>query len=79
MANLSMYIGKDINRELEHKELTEKIIGAVIQVHKQLGPGFIEFHYLIILAEEQQEVIAECGNMEVGREHFDFFVEGVGV
>ncbi len=30
-----MYIGKGINMELEHKELTEKIIGAAIQVHQQ--------------------------------------------
>lgn len=31
--------------ELEHNGLTEKIIGATIQVHHQLGPGFIESIY----------------------------------
>ena len=30
---------------LEHEELTGQIIGAAIEVHKQLGPGFIESIY----------------------------------
>ena len=86
MGNLSMYIGKDINMELEHKELTEKIIGAAIQVHKQLGPGFIEsiyekalmieFHKRGIQVKAQQEVIVKYDDIEVGRHRLDLFVEG---
>jgi GxxExxY protein len=31
--------------ELRHKELTEKIIGAAIEVHRRLGPGLLESAY----------------------------------
>ena len=81
-----MYIGKDINMELEYKELTEKIIGAAIQVHQQLGPGFIEsiyekaliieFHKRGLQVKEQQEVIVKYDDIEVGRHRLDLFVEG---
>ena len=37
---------------LEYKELTEKIIGAAIEVHKKLGPGFLESIYENALAIE---------------------------
>lgn len=30
---------------LEHEELTEKIIAAAIEVHRRLGPGFLESIY----------------------------------
>ena len=42
---------------LEHEELTERIIGCAIEVHKQLGPGFIESVYenaLIVELHKQQ-------------------------
>ena len=31
--------------ELEHEDLTGKIIGAAIEVHRHLGPGFVESIY----------------------------------
>ena len=37
---------------LEHEDLTGQIIGAAIEVHKQLGPGFIESIYENALAVE---------------------------
>jgi GxxExxY protein len=30
---------------LEFEELTERIIGAAIEVHRRLGPGFLELVY----------------------------------
>jgi GxxExxY protein len=35
-----------------HGDLTEKIIGAIIEVHRHLGPGFIESAYEIALTHE---------------------------
>jgi len=31
--------------ELKHKDLTEKIIGAAIELHRRLGPGLLESAY----------------------------------
>jgi GxxExxY protein len=70
---------------LEHEELTEKIIGAAIEVHRRLGPGFLESIYeksLIIelrkrglAVESQKELIIEYDGIEVGRHVLDLFVE----
>ena len=40
-----------------HKELTERIIGAAIEVHRSLGPGLLESVYEECLAYEFQQ----CG------------------
>ncbi|MCJ7784012.1 MAG: GxxExxY protein [Desulfobacterales bacterium] len=69
---------------LEHNELTEKIIGCAIEVHKKLGPGFLESIYenAFILelgkhnlhVERQQEVIVKYDGIEVGRHRLDLIV-----
>ena len=71
---------------LEFEEPTGKIIGAAIEVHRQLGPGFIESIYENALVyelrkrglrvEQQLEVpIVYDGKIEVGKHRLDLFVE----
>jgi GxxExxY protein len=70
---------------LEHEQLTEKIIGAAIEVHRRLGPGFLESideRALVIelrkrglLVESQVEVVIEYDGEDVGRHRLDLFVE----
>ena len=40
--------------ELIHGELTEKVLGAAIEVHKHLGPGLLESTYEACLCHELQ-------------------------
>jgi GxxExxY protein len=72
---------------LEHEELTGRIIGEAIEVHRQLGPGFIESFYEKALVyemrkrglkvEQQLEVpVFYDGNVEVGKHRLDVLVEG---
>lgn len=37
---------------LVEREITEKVIGAAIEVHRQLGPGLLESAYEECLANE---------------------------
>jgi GxxExxY protein len=37
---------------MEHEDITEKIIGAAIEVHRELGPGLLESAYEAALAYE---------------------------
>jgi len=40
-------------KELGHEALTEEIIGCAIEVHKKLGPGFLESIYESALVIEK--------------------------
>ncbi|MBM4030989.1 MAG: GxxExxY protein [Planctomycetes bacterium] len=72
-------------KRLEHEELTEKIIGAAIEVHKRLGPGFLESIYenaLVIelrkrslKAGQQRAISVTYDGIEVGKHILDLFVE----
>lgn len=71
---------------LELEELTGQIIGAAIEVHKALGPGFLEAIYENALVhelrkrglkvEQQVEVAVLYDGVEVGKHRLDLFVEG---
>ena len=41
-----------MSQNIRHDELTEKIIGAAIEVHKALGPGLLESTYEVCLCRE---------------------------
>ena len=71
---------------LEFEDLTGKIIGAAIEVHRQLGPGFIESIYENALVyelrkrglkvEQQLETpVFYDGDVEVGKHRLDLLVE----
>lgn len=69
---------------LEHEELTDKIIGCAIKVHKNLGPGFlesiyenavvIELHKQNLQVEKQREVVIKYDGVEVGKHRLDLIV-----
>lgn len=70
---------------MEHKELTHKIIGAAMEVHKHLGNGFQEVVYQRALAIEmtmqglnysrEHEMPLHYKGHDVGTRRVDFLVE----
>ena len=44
--------GTETRSKLLHEELTEKVIGAAIEVHRALGPGLLESAYEECLCHE---------------------------
>jgi GxxExxY protein len=70
---------------LEHVDLTGRIIAGAIEVHRRLGPGFLEAIYEKALVielrrrglevEPQVEVSIEYCGAEVGKHRLDLLVE----
>jgi len=70
---------------LEYGDLTDKIIGCAIEVHKKLGPGFlesiyenafiIELHKQNFQVERQREVVINYEGFEIGRHRLDLVVD----
>ena len=70
---------------LELEDLTSKVIGCAITVHKTLGPGFLESIYenaLVVELEHadirvrhQEEHTINYRGVEVGLQRFDLLVE----
>jgi len=70
---------------MEHKELTGKIIGCAMEVHKALGNGFQEVIYQRALAHEmdlqglgfsrEHEMEIAYKDLKVGTRRVDFLVE----
>lgn len=75
-----------INKEYPESELTSKIIGCAMEVHRVLGNGFQEVIYQRALAiemsnrglafsrEHEMEIYYKGAN--IGQRRVDFFVEG---
>ena len=74
------------NEAHQFEELSKKIIGAAIEVHRELGPGFLESIYEEALKVElsehglnvefQKEVTIEYLGVVVGIHRLDMMVEG---
>ena len=74
-----------INEKYKYSELTSKIIGCAIEVHKHLGNGFqeviyqraleIEFRLQGINVQREFEMPLSYKGEEIGTRRVDFFVE----
>jgi len=74
-----------INKKYKYSDLTGKIIGAALEVHKILGNGFQEVIYQRALAIEFEannlfftrefEMPVDYKGREIGTRRVDFFVE----
>ena len=75
-----------VNEQYLHSELTAKIIGCAMEVHKTLGNGFQEVIYQRALeiemaqqglnASREHEMDIFYKGIKIGNRRVDFFVEG---
>ena len=73
-------------KDLKHNELTRAVIGAAMEVHSNLGPGFLESVYEAALAielnlrnvlYERQKAIPVMYKGEKAKDFFcDFLIDG---
>ncbi len=73
--------------ELEHKDITEKIIGAAFEVHNYLGTGFQKVIYqrafayelkekgLLYARVKEQLIFYKYAEKPIGKRRADFIVE----
>ncbi len=72
--------------KLKDEELSQRAIGAAIEVHRTLGPGFLESFYeealcieLDILGvpyERQKTIEITYRNRKIGEHRLDLFIDG---
>ena len=69
-----------------HEDLTRRIIGCAMEVHKRLGNGFqeiiyqralqVEMNFVGLNFEREMEMSIFYRDSEIGTRRVDFFVEG---
>ena len=82
-----MFKGESMSAELLYQDLTYRIIGAAMEVHRELGPGFLESIYQRALAQEltarhvvyeaEQRISVVYKGVIVGDFDVDLLVEGL--
>ena len=70
----------------EEEQLTRRIIGSALEVHRALGPGFLEAVYQAALVrqfgcdgvdfEREREVTIDFKGAPVGKHRLDFLIAG---
>jgi GxxExxY protein len=75
------------DNKYQFEELSKKIIGAAIEVHRELGPGFLENIYEEVLKLElsehrlhydnQKEIKIKYLGVEIGTHRLDLLVENM--
>jgi GxxExxY protein len=72
---------------MKHEEITHKVIGCAMEVHRKLGPGFQEYIYHRALEKEfklqnvvfdnEYEIKIFYKGEQIGLRRFDFLIEKI--